>query len=162
MQRFAAVFDARKHFTPKPLAEKPENMLLTGQGEQPHQPSPTRSLISWAWNRSMRKSPPDSTHHPRVSCLLWIHPKRLPCTDSMQSYLDKLTPPCAIAALVHEAPPQICSGELSPLAQAAHSKAQPQQLHPWSVGGVDHQHCVMCQSTPSVISASPTDCPLDP
>lgn len=58
----------------------------------------------------MRKSPPDSTHQPRVSRLLWIHPKCLPCTDSVQGYLDKLTPPCAVPALVDEAPPNLQQG----------------------------------------------------
>lgn len=46
-ERFAAMFDARKHLTPGTL-EKPENVLLSGKGERPHRPSPARLLISWA------------------------------------------------------------------------------------------------------------------
>lgn len=89
------------------------------------------------------------SHQPRVSCSLWIHLKYLPCTNSMWGYLDKIKLP------------QVCSGELSPPAQAADGKAQP---HGCAHGAwvVWVSGAASCQSTPAVISASPTSCPLDP
>jgi len=97
-----------------------------------------------------------------VSRSLWIPLKYLPCTNSTRGYLDKLTPPCAVPALVDENPPDLQWGA-EPVGTGSSQHSPATATVPMErVGGVGRPCCGMCQSTPAVISARPTRCPLDP